>query len=709
MESKIDTEVLDGLSKNIRAIFPLSNRVSTAKQQKYILPSFKNKKFPGAFSVDSDSNFALDETKTGFNSFPKISVVTPNYNQGKFLEKCIRSVISQNYPNVEYIIIDGGSTDNSIDIIKKYENMLTFWVSEKDKGQADAINKGLIHATGEIFNWLNSDDFLEPGALLRCAKAYKKNPSAGGWVGGCRRIDTKGKVLNVIYPHSLHREDIGQNWYGRQFYQPSCFLNRERVKEINGFDPKLHIALDLDLWIKILEKEDFVASKGIWSNAIIHDNAKTQSLTLEVSLETSKVQTKYGFLEGAAIRNRIANEKGTFQYTLPAYLKNKSTVLKQAYRIKRNIFKEPKTLTFVTDSLPRFDRQGSDLRLFTILKILLMNGCTINYIYTSPTKCQMKYVKALKGDLNVYHVPSKLDSLLNVACGNRADYFWIIPLKDTDDIGIKTEFGHQLKERMPGAKIIIDMERLSTEDFLTNREPSKTDAVCLNKRQPVENILKLFELAHRIIAANNKEKLQIEKMLSSKSEVQVVPHIYEILNWGLPFKRRRNVCFFGTSDMTCNADNPNYFFVDIFDSMRRLNPDLEFHLICRDLSILRDSLKSTGFKILTIKKHLPTLLLNYKLCIFPFGYTNSTINAFGIAAASGVPIVTSKIAAEGYPVNDGSECFIADSPDEFVGKCNQCLRDSIAWHNFRVKSQIMIAENNSPEVIANKLIELLSS
>jgi glycosyltransferase involved in cell wall biosynthesis len=113
------------------------------------------------------------------SELPKISIVTPSFNQGRFIEKTILSVIEQDYPNLEYIIIDGGSTDESVEIIKKYEKHLAYWVSEPDRGQSHAINKGFERATGEIFGWLNSDDWYHPGALKALAEAFAANPEAG--------------------------------------------------------------------------------------------------------------------------------------------------------------------------------------------------------------------------------------------------------------------------------------------------------------------------------------------------------------------------------------------------------------------------------------------------------------------------------------------------------------------------------------------------
>ena len=109
-------------------------------------------------------------------TYPKISIVTPSFNQGKYIEQTIQSVLDQDYPNLEYIIIDGGSTDETVEIIKKYEHKIHYWVSEPDKGQTDGINKGFAKCTGEIFNWINSDDYYEPGTFYKLAKLFTEHP-----------------------------------------------------------------------------------------------------------------------------------------------------------------------------------------------------------------------------------------------------------------------------------------------------------------------------------------------------------------------------------------------------------------------------------------------------------------------------------------------------------------------------------------------------
>lgn len=177
--------------------------------------------------------------------YPKISIVTPSFNQAQYIEETILSVLNQGYPNLEYIIIDGGSTDGSVEIIKKYEHRLAYWISEKDKGQTDAINKGFLKCTGDIFNWLNSDDYLEPGALHRIGKLFT-NPKIN-----C--VATKVSHFNERGPTG-HEDDL-QRYDSSIAYQIYTFNHQPgtyfRLRSISNYFPlpqQLHYTMDQFIW-----------------------------------------------------------------------------------------------------------------------------------------------------------------------------------------------------------------------------------------------------------------------------------------------------------------------------------------------------------------------------------------------------------------------------------------------------------------------------
>jgi glycosyltransferase involved in cell wall biosynthesis len=185
---------------------------------------------------------------------PSISIVTPSYNQASFLEQAICSVLDQGYSNLEYIIIDGGSTDESIEIIKKYTKHLTYWVSEKDAGQSDGINKGLRRAKGEIVAWLNSDDYYLPNIFGNVAEAYLQFPNASFYFGDGYRVNKAGNIKSGFLtskPLKFNREGF---IYGLNYIlQPASFMNRKHLASINYLNPSLKYGMDSDLWIRLSE------------------------------------------------------------------------------------------------------------------------------------------------------------------------------------------------------------------------------------------------------------------------------------------------------------------------------------------------------------------------------------------------------------------------------------------------------------------------
>jgi glycosyltransferase involved in cell wall biosynthesis len=221
---------------------------------------------------------------------PKISIVTPSYNQGRYIEETIRSVLLQGYPNLEYIIIDGGSTDNSTEVVKKYSPWLAFWVSEEDRGQAHAINKGLKKSSGEIVAYLNSDDLYLPGAFEAVSKFFLDNPEIDIVYGDCRIIDEKSRYLNSwrSRPFNLFRQ-LCRNF----IYQPTCFVKRRVLDAIGYFDETLYYTMDIDYWYRAGDQFKFAYLPVELACFRLTDQAKTGKSQVAPVKERRKVIERY--------------------------------------------------------------------------------------------------------------------------------------------------------------------------------------------------------------------------------------------------------------------------------------------------------------------------------------------------------------------------------------------------------------------------------
>ena len=183
------------------------------------------------------------------STWPRITVVTPSYNQGQFLERAIVSVLSQKYPNLEYIVCDAGSTDKSIAILKKYEKRLTYWTSEPDRGQSDAITKGWNMATGDILAWLNSDDFYYPGGLHEVGRIFGANPNLKMVCGSGAHVDERDRKLRVKRPGPVAAEVL-LPWADMP-PQVGTFIRRDIFDRLGGPRLDLHYVMDWELWLRV--------------------------------------------------------------------------------------------------------------------------------------------------------------------------------------------------------------------------------------------------------------------------------------------------------------------------------------------------------------------------------------------------------------------------------------------------------------------------
>ena len=208
-------------------------------------------------------------------SLPTFSVITPSFNQAAFLEQTIRSVLLQNYPKLEFIIMDGGSTDGSVDIIRRYEPWLAYWVSESDKGQSHAINRGLARATGDVLCWLNSDDYFLPNVLTTVGKMLADDSGNFALTGHCLRINGDGSPPVFLRGRYSNRRRLLEFWKGYEMHQPAIFWRREVLETVGLLDESLHLTMDFDYWTRIARHYDFVNVDQVLACCNYHEAAKT--------------------------------------------------------------------------------------------------------------------------------------------------------------------------------------------------------------------------------------------------------------------------------------------------------------------------------------------------------------------------------------------------------------------------------------------------
>lgn len=231
----------------------------------------------------------------------KISVITPTINQGKFIERTVQSVITQEFVAMEFVVMDGGSTDNTIEVLQKYENSLT-WVSEKDLGQAHALNKGIMRTSGDIIAWLNSDDIYYPGTLKRVQDFFAANPLVDVVYGNAYQIDVNDKVIDSYPTKPWSSERIKVECF---LSQPAAFFRRRAIDKYGFIDENLHFCMDYEFWLRLsLAGAKFAYLPEVLSGARIHPAAKSSSHYLPAHFEAiNMLQKRLGYIPSEWIVN----------------------------------------------------------------------------------------------------------------------------------------------------------------------------------------------------------------------------------------------------------------------------------------------------------------------------------------------------------------------------------------------------------------------
>lgn len=207
-------------------------------------------------------------------SLPLVSIVTPSYNQARYLEATIRSVLDQDYPRIEYIVVDGGSTDGSVEVLEKYAPRLAWWVSEKDGGQTDAVNKGFARARGEILAWINSDDTYEPGAVAAAVSFLRDRSEVGLVYGDANYIDEAGRVIGRFPAAQTDYRRLRRGYV--HVPQQAAFFRADLWRQVGPLDPSFYFAMDYDLWVRIAARAPLQYLPGqTWANFRLHGDSKT--------------------------------------------------------------------------------------------------------------------------------------------------------------------------------------------------------------------------------------------------------------------------------------------------------------------------------------------------------------------------------------------------------------------------------------------------
>jgi len=228
---------------------------------------------------------------------PRVSIVTPSFNQGRYLEATLASVIDQGYENLEYIVIDGGSTDVSPEVLDRHQSSFAYLQSRPDNGQTDALIQGFARATGEILGWLNSDDLYEPGAIAEVGAYFTANPSARFVFGDSSWIDEDGRLLSRKREMPFNRFV----WLRTYDYipQPSAFWRRDLYEQVGGLDPAFELAMDADLFARFAELTRLHHVSRLWSRMRSHSDQKNVRLRAQSDREEETIRRRYGVPTGA--------------------------------------------------------------------------------------------------------------------------------------------------------------------------------------------------------------------------------------------------------------------------------------------------------------------------------------------------------------------------------------------------------------------------
>ena len=384
-------------------------------------------------------------------------------------------------------------------------------------------------------------------------------------------------------------------------------------------------------------------------------------------------------------------------------LKGEQNQIVELNKIKKDLFTVPPKIIFISYRIPHPNMAASDCRLFYVLKILLKNNCKIKFLYCTERWDDRKYKKMLEGDIDFLHLPLNVPEHVEFISNENHEYIWITDLWQIKYVKFATKLVEALKISHVNTNLILDTVDFHYKEY-QRRYETFGDSKDLNRAiEFLGEEEMLYRNADTVVVVTEKEKNDIQNKIIGVRKIEVVPTVHEISHVTNFYNNRKNICFVGNFGNNHNVDAVRYFLDNIFHLILKDNPAIEFHIIGHLSERYKKEFNSHNVRVIGSLKNLYKALKSYKLFVCPMTYGAGMKGKIGEAISAGLPVVTTTIGAEGFPVKNGDECLIADLPEEFAEKCNQCLKDSVLWHELQMKSRLMMTENYSPSAIEKKL------
>jgi len=372
---------------------------------------------------------------------------------------------------------------------------------------------------------------------------------------------------------------------------------------------------------------------------------------------------------------------------------------------------EPLRITFISTNTPGFDIGSSNLRIYHILKILVNKGHKIDYLYFHLYGHDSRYKAAFDGAVNFIKVQPTVNNFsdyLHLAKVGKLDYVWITNLWSVDYLGLAVQLTQWFKLHHPQTKVIIDTMDFHYKKFIRKFNVSQDNQDLLKAEQFLEVEKELYPLADRVVTVTEVEKRDILESIGSDCEVSVIPNIHRILGQTPGLERRKHICFIGGFHVSHNVDAVKWFVEEVFPLIAQKAPAVEFHILGFDNEKFKNELEvSTNIKVIGYVEDAESAVANYRLFVCPMTYGAGMKGKLGTAAASGTPIVTTTVGAEGFDFVDGQSCFIADEAGDFAQKCLRLLCEDSLWNQFSITAKNMVAAKFSIRAVSQKIDALL--